>query len=270
MLFRVFILVGLIAHGGCGGCEGGGFSVDASEIDAVLQGTVTLAWSLTDLNGQPIQCDQVGASSVFLELRSHSTLSGAVASFSCQNNPSTSPPIAPGLYDVSFELHGINLTSVTAPGQAGVVIAPGQDTRLAPVTFAVDTMGGLALSLAAPPSTTNCKPPGMMGAGITGITITLVHTAGGCAPVTFVRTRGATMLGSYTVNCSSPQVASCIETDETLTVTDVPSGAYTIHVRGKVGAVDCWNNDDTLQVPPQGKVLSETLNLGFQTRTPGC
>lgn len=107
-----------------------------------------------------------------------------------------------------------------------------------------------------------------MGAGVTSMTITLVHTGGGCAPVTFLRSGGPTM-SSYVVNCSSPMIATCIEDTETLTVPSMPSGPYTIHIRGKIGAVDCWQNDDALQVPPQGQSLIETLNLA-KTAASGC
>jgi hypothetical protein len=259
-----------LAVGGCSGCDDGGFPTDALAPDATLRGTVSLAWSLTDLMGRPIACEDVDASFVFLELRSQSSLGGAVASFACGNSPSTSSAIDVGTYDVRFELHGQSLTSVSAPPQNGIVIAAGQDTRLVPVTFMVDTNGRLVLGLTAPPATSNCKSTSLMGAGITGTTITLVRAGGGCAPVTFIRTRGPTTLGSYQVNCSSPQVASCIENDETLTVSSMPSGPYTIHVRGKIGAVDCWANDDSLTVPAQGKARIETLNLAFQAGTPGC
>jgi hypothetical protein len=271
MLLRVVLGTGaaLIALGSGCDCNGGGFPIDAALPDALAKGTVSLAWALTDLAGQPISCEQIGANSVFLQLRSHSSLSGAVASFGCGNSPSTSPPIDADTYDVTFELHGTSLTSVSAPEQVGVVVSVDKDTRLAPITFAVDTSGKLALSLATPPHASNCKSSSMGGAGITGMTITLVHTGGGCAPVTFLRSRGTTNLGSYTVNCSSPQIAPCIETDETLSVPTLPSGAYTIHVRGKLGAVDCWANDDALQVPPQGKALMPTLNLAFLD-APGC
>lgn len=281
MLFRVVTkretadllgLAGLIAlaAGGCSGCDDGGFPIDAPMPDATLRGTVSLAWSLTDLMGHPISCDDVGAGFVFLELRSKSSLSGSVASFACGNSPSMSSPIDVGTYDVGFELHGSSLTSVSAPSQTGVVVSADQDTRLAPVTFLVDTNGQLVLGLTAPGRTSNCKPTSMMGAGITGTTITLLRGDGGCAPVTFIRTRGATTLGSYTVNCSSPQVASCIENDETLTVTSMLSGPYTIHVRGKILAADCWANDDSFTVPAQGKPRIDTLNLAFQSGTPGC
>lgn len=272
MLFRLFILAGLLGlagSSGCGGCSSGGFPTDAG-VDAAVPGTVTLAWSVTDLNGQPIPCDQVGAKTVALQLRNREKLSGVADSFSCQNSPSTSQPIEPGPYDISFELHGDQGTLATAPSQSAVMIGSGQDTPLPPIAFAVDARGGLVLSLAAPPSTSNCKPAGMMGAGMTGVTITLVHTGDGCAPVTFTRARGVTVLGSYLVNCSSPMVTSCIENDETLTVPSMQSGPYTIHIRGKKTTLDCWKNDDTLQVPPQGQVLRETLNLAFQNMTTGC
>lgn len=271
VLFTGVALIALAAGAGCGGCDDGGFPADARPIDApVARGTVSLAWSLTDIAGRPIVCDDVGANFVSVELRSVTSLSGSVASFACSNSPSTSSPIEVGTYEARFELHGQALTPVTAPSQSGVVISKDQNTQLAPVSFAVDNTGKLVLALVAPPLTSNCKPASMLGAGITGTTITLVRNGGGCAPVTFVRTRGSTMLGSYSVNCSSPQVAPCIENDETLTVSSMSSGGYTIHVRGKVGAVDCWANDDTLQVPAQGKARTETLNLAFQSATPGC
>jgi hypothetical protein len=272
MLFRAFIGASALALLGasCGGCDSGGFAADAPAIDAPAPGSVTLAWTLTDTGGLPIACEQVGGSFVLLELRNRTTSLGTVVSFACARGRETSPPIEPGVYDVLFELRGVDLAGVTAPEQKSVVVEPGRDTQLAPVAFAIDARGSLVLSLAAPPATSNCRPPGSMGAGITGITITLEQAGGGCAPVTFVRARGSTMLGTYTVNCSSPQVSACIETDETLTVTSLASGPYVIHVRGKIGAVDCWRNDNSLIVPPQGKRLTETLNLAFQSGTPGC
>jgi hypothetical protein len=258
----------VVSAGGCGGCDGGGFPVDTAMPDATQRGTISLAWSLTDLMGRPVLCGDIGATFVFLELRSKSSLSGTVASFSCGNSPSMSPPLEAGTYDILFELHGPSLTSVLAPSQNDVVIAPNQDTRLSPVTFAVDTSGQLVLGLTAPPRTSNCKATSLGGAGITGMTITLVRGDGGCAPVTFQRTRGATPLGTYTVNCSSPQVTPCIENDETLTVTSMPSGPYTIHVVGKIVAAPCWVNDDAFNVPAQGKARTDTLNLAFLGGTP--
>lgn len=272
MQFRVFILAGLIGlagSAGCGGCAPGGFPPEVQGPDAAVMGTVSLAWSLRDLSNQPVECAAVGANTVVLQLRNRAKLSGVAESLSCQNSPSTSQLLEPGLYDISFELHGQSGTLATAPDQGPVTVGAGQDTPLVPVTFTVDARGGLALGLAAPPSTTNCNTGGT-GAGITGVTITLSHIGGDCAPVTFVRSRGTTMLGSYVVNCSSPLSTTCIENDETLTVQSLASGPYTIHIRGKVNTADCWRNDDTLQVPPLGKVLTQTLNLAYQSSVPGC
>jgi hypothetical protein len=269
VLFRLFILAGLIGLAGGGGCGDGGFPRDAAKPDAAVMGTVSLAWSLRDLSDQPVQCDQVGASTVFLQLRNRATLSGVAASLSCKNSPSTSQLLEPGVYDVTFELHGLNMTLATASDQNAVVVDAGRDTLLAPVTFVIDATGGLELALAAPPSPSNCKDTGT-GAGITGVAIALEHAGGPCATVTFVRSRGAITLGSYVVNCGSPMVTTCIENDETLTVRSMESGPYTIHIRGKVGAADCWQNDDTLQVPPLGKMLSQTLNLAYQPDASGC
>jgi len=50
----------------------------------------------------------------------------------------------------------------------------------------------------------------------------------------------------------------------------VPSGGYQLHVRGQVAGAECWTNDDALAVPPLGRDLTRTLNLGFQAATPGC
>lgn len=265
MLLRGIHLAGLIAlacTAGCGGCSGSdGFHLDAAPPDAITLGRVSLAWSLTDLAGRPITCDQVGARTVSLLVRNQAGAGGVPASFSCTNSPSVTQVFPSGLYSIGFELNGDGGTLATAPGQNNVVISGGQITLLAPVVFTVDARGSLALSIATPPGPSNCKSP-PMGAGITSMTITLVNEGGSCAAVTLLRSRGTTPLGSYTVDCGSPQTATCIERDETLTTTaPLPSGPYTIHIRGKVGGTECWRNDDSLDVPPRAKVLTRTLNL---------
>jgi len=269
MSFRVFVvtgltcyaaLVGLASLAGCGGCGGDdGFPIDATTI--VVPGTATLAWTIIDPSGHPITCAQIGANAVVLQLTGRKT-PGVLASLACDRGSGKTQDLPPDTYDVSIELHGAKLTAVVVPDQLGVVVAPGRDTMLAAVTFKVDPNGGLALSLKAVPQvTTNCGDP-PTGAGITATTIALQHDVSGpCEPLTFTHTKGAMVLASYTVNCGSPMVVGCIETDETLAAASVPSGAYTIHVIGKINGADCWQNNDTLQVLPQGKVLTQTLNL---------
>jgi hypothetical protein len=255
-----FLLAGLIAFASCGACGGG-------SPPPMARGSISLAWSIADLNGQPTTCDRVGATTVVLRLRSR-TGAASVASFPCANSPSTAQIVA-GPYDITPELHASDGTVLaTAPDQTGVTVAPGQVATLTPVRFAASTNGGFVISLAAPPTTANCKSVAMGGAAITGTTITLERVAGGCAVVTFTRSRGTTQLGTYTVNCSSPQVAACIERDETLTTSLAP-GSYTIRARSKIGTLDCWRSDEALEVPLPGKRLTRTLNLAHQN-IPGC
>lgn len=254
------MVAALVAFASCGGCGDG-------SPPPMARGSVALAWSIADLNGQPTTCDRVGATTVVLRLRSRAG-AATVASFPCANSPGTAQIVA-GPYDITPELHASDGTVIArAPDQTGVTVPSGQVATLTPVRFAASTNGGLVISLAAPPTTANCKPPATSGAGITGTTITLVTARGSCAPVTFVRWRGTTQLGTYTVNCSSPSVAACIENNETLTAS-VMSGTYTIHVRGKIGVTDCWQDDAALEVPLPGKPLTRTMNLALRN-IPGC
>lgn len=260
MQFRGFIWAGLLVLASFAGCGGEGGFPDAGIVAPQL-GTVSLSWSIVDPEGRAVACDAVGASSVYVELRSRSHLGGATESFGCKNTPNQSRKLEAGVYNALIELHGAPLTNVTAPTQSNVTVVAGEDYALNPVTFVVDPTGTLVLRFQAPPNTVNCAG----GAGITGVTLSLTSAAGACAPVTFMRSRG----GTYTVNCSSPPVTTCIETDETLTAADILAGEYRVDVRGKVGAAECWLNSDGFRVPPQGKTLDNRLNLARQ-EIPGC
>ncbi len=263
---------------GCGGCGGegpngdGSFPNDVTPPASTGHGTLSLAWELRDLGGLPIQCGQVGAGTVALALRTRDQAQGTTDSFTCNASPATSKDLLPGIYDVSFELYadGNGQVLATAPDQNSVVIKEGMTTPLAPIEFDVDAQGDLVLTLTTPPTTSNCKSPLRMGAGISGIAITLVHENGGCAPVTFIHTKGGTTLTPYTVSCSSPPVVACIENDERLTTTGLASGPYTLHTRGKIGAIECWKSDDALQVPARGTTLAQTVDLTFQSADALC
>jgi len=234
-----------------------------------VNGSISLAWSLTDSTGRPATCAQVGARSVALRLRNRAGGDVVATAFPCEASPGTAQ-VATGVYDVAVELHSSDGTSLaTAPAQTGVSIVAGRVKTLTPVTFTVSTQGTMVLSLATS-ATTNCQPTSAGGAGVTATTLTLEANAGkgGCAAVRFVRARGTTVLGTYTVNCSSPQIARCIEKDETLTTSLAP-GTYLVHARGKIGAIDCWQRDDTLVVPPPGKPLIHTVGL-TRVNVSGC
>jgi len=261
MLFRGFIWAGLGVLASFAGCGGDGGFPDAG-IDATSRGTVSLSWSIVDPAGRAVACDAVGASSVYVELRSRTSIAGTTESFGCKTTPNQSREIEAGVYDVLIELHGAPLTGVAAPTQSSVTVVAGEVTQLDPITFVVDPTGTLVLRFLAPPNTVNCAG----GAGITGVILNLTNAAGACAPLTFMRSRG----GVYTVNCASPPVTTCIEADETLTAADIQAGEYRVDVRGKVGASECWLNRDGFRVPPQGKTLDYLINLARQEQIPGC
>jgi hypothetical protein len=73
--------------------------------------------------------------------------------------------------------------------------------------------------------------------------------------------------GTYTVDCGTPATIGCLYGDQVLSVSNVVSGSYRIHVRGAVGTTDCYVNDDTFAVPAQGMTLTRTLNLAKTTGT---
>jgi hypothetical protein len=232
------------------------------------RGSVLAAWSIT-VRSQPIACARVGAASVSLLLHNRASGADVTSTFACTDAQDTTAPVAAGAYDATLTLHTIDgAILATAPTQAGITVRAAQVVALAPVVFAVSNRGKLVLSLGARTASTNCLPPSQGGAGITGSVITLERAAGGCAPVTFVRSRGNTTLGTYTVVCSSPQVVSCIERDESLTVDGIDSGSYAIHVGGLIGPIRCWVGDDALSVPA-GASLVKAIDLAPQ-QAAGC
>ncbi len=225
-------------------------------------GSVALAWSIADTTSQRATCDQVGARSVALRLRPRAGGNAIATAMPCAPGSGTAP-VAPGIYDVAIELHAADGTRLAiAPEQTGISITAGRTTRLTPVRFAANMTFQLAASIATS-ATTNCQSTASGGAGITGATVTLERIdpgREGCAAVTLSRAQGATPRGTYTVDCSSPSVTSCIESDEKLT-TSVPPGTYAIHVRGKRGTLDCWRGDDTFTVPVSSYPTLHTVAL---------
>ena len=259
---RSLCVLGLFAA--CGG--GGGFP-DAKPIDTPPPtATFSLAWTVNDTSNMPVACDKIGAVSVTVLAHNRAFDGGTTEVFTCATGSGTSQALPPGTYDFDFQLTSIGATLTTAPGQHGVVLTSGQNTPLMPLTFSVDASGGLALTLATNRTGGNCAAM-PNGGGITGTTITLVHTSDlSCAPVTFMISGG----GTYTVDCNTPVDAGCIDQTQTLTVMGVPSDTYTIHVKGMVSGATCWTNNDSLQVPSQGMSVTKTLNLAYATGAPGC
>jgi hypothetical protein len=258
-----------LASFACG--DGGGFPDAPGPDSPPPTGTFSLAWTVTDEGGGPVTCDQIGAQTVTAVLRNPAVQGGSTEVFSCSTGSGTSPGILPGNYQIDFELNGSSSTPVikTAPRQ-DIEIKSNENTPLMPISFAVNATGGLALSLNALGVTAgNCETTANMGAGITQFTVTLEKTSDlSCAAVTFDISAGAMgTAGTYMVNCGTPVAVGCLHADQVLSVANVASGSYRVHVRGAVGTTDCYVNNDTFSVPALGMTLTRTLNLGKQTGT---
>jgi hypothetical protein len=263
------LVLGLLL-GACG--SGGGFP-DANIIDSPPEtGAFSLAWTVTDANQQPISCDRIGAVALTVTYHNRAYSGAQTEVFTCATGSGMGTGLVVGSYDFDYELDATTGPLATVMGPRQVTISSGQTAALPRVSFAVQAVGALDLTLQTGKSGGNCGALATMGAGITSTTITLVHsTTTACEPITLAISAGATKpAGSYVIDCTTPVVGPCIEHDQHLTAPSVPSDGYTIHVRGNIGATPCWSNNDTLQVPALGKTLMRGLNLVLATGTTGC
>lgn len=255
-LTALFALAGSPACGNCGP-------------DNAQRGSTSITWSINILHDLTATCAQAGATSVSLLLHDHASGADTHATFACTDSAGTTSAVRAGAYDATLSLHAADgATLATAPTQSGIAITAGQVTKLAPVDFTISGRGPLSFSLATLATSSNCMARDRGGAGITGTTITIERASGGCAALTFVRSRGTTPVGTYTINCSSPQVASCIERDETLTFENFGSGPYVIRVTGLAGTIRCWAGDDVF-VMPSGATFVKPIQLAPQPAA-GC
>lgn len=260
MMPRRLLACSLLAA--CG--DAGGFP-DAPLADTPPTGTFSLTWSVVDHESQPIACERIAAQSMTVLAHNKGFDGGSTQIFTCASGMGQSQAVFAGLYDLDFELSGTFGLLASGTKQTSVQVPAGTNTPLQPVTFQVKALGGMALKLSAGGSG-NCAG----GAGIEQTSISFVRNSdSACQPVTFTISDGAMQSGgTYTATCPTPTVIDkCIDADQVLTATDVPSDAYTIRVRGKIGGTDCWVNNDFLQVPPLDQTLTRTLNLA---QTPGC
>lgn len=232
-------------------------------------GTFSVAWSVVDQDNQPISCERVSGQVMTVLAHNLAYVGGETQPFSCSTGMGTSQGVVPGTYELDFELTGADGVLATGAKQVPVEIRVNETTELAPVTFQVEAVGGLALKLATSKAGGNCGAA-PNGAGIDEVSITLTHNSDGtCQPITLDISDGAMQPGgTYTINCASPVGRPCIETDQVITAIGVPSDSYTIRIRGRrADDVVCWSNMDSIQVPPLNKTLLRTLNLAQQ---PGC
>ena len=229
--------------------------------DQIARGSASISWSITDRLEFIATCARVGATSVSLALQRRGGTEETRFDFPCLDSQATTPPVTAGPYDATLTLRAADGSAIAVgPTQANVTIGADQVTTLAPVVFAAVAGGKLIVSLSTVTTTGNCTSKAQGGAGTTAHTITLVNAGGGCAAVTFTRLRGTTPLGEYQVNCSSPQIATCIERDETLVADGLRSGPYVITVFALVGASRCSSEVEVLSIPA-GATLVKPIQL---------
>lgn len=241
--------------------------IDAS----TASGTFSLAWAVTNTGGATISCDSIGASTVQVAVHNINVLGGTNQVFSCSALKGKSPALPVGTYEMQFQLVGLIGQLATAPEQRNIEIEQNTDTPITPLTFAVDATGNLKLTISSGKGAGNCAAaPGGAGLTATSIQVTDAST-NACVPMAFTIGAGATQPATtYNATCPAATPGPCIDSDQQVTATGIASGNYTIHVAGAVNAATCYLNNDSLPVPPLGHDLTRTLNLAFQTGTPGC
>lgn len=260
-MVRQLLALALLAS--CG--DAGGFP-DAAIPDTPATGTFSLSWLVVDQNNAPLDCDRIAAQSMTVLTHHKDFEGGSTQPFTCKGGTGMSQPVFGGLYDLNFELSGTFGLLARGATQFNVDIPAGTNTVIQPITFQVEALGSVALNIASGLVGGNCGAASAGGAGIDGVSITLNRNSDvACAPLTLTIAQGATRPGgTYTIDCTTPVVAPCIEADQTITATGVASDAYTIHIKGKVGTKDCFINNDSIQVPPLQKTLTRQLNLAPQ------
>jgi hypothetical protein len=249
----LFVLAAVPACGSCGS-------------DMAARGSASISWSIAQL-GRPATCAEVGAASVSVVLHPRAG-ADVTAAFACTDSRVATPPVPASAYEVTLALRAADGAAIATTPAKNVTINADKVAELSPVVFDTSDRGRLVLSLVTLSTTSNCKPREDGGAAITGFAMVFEHAASGCAPVTFTRARGTTTLGTYTVSCTSPMVASCIERDETLTVDDLPSGPYGIGAFALRGPSACWTGTDALLIPA-GASLTKPIQLA-NAFVPGC
>jgi hypothetical protein len=249
VLYSLLAVLAFVSAAACNRCDR----------DPGASSSVSIAWSITDLAGVST-CVRAGAASVSLTLHNRRSGDDARFTFPCTDSQVTLSPVAAGPYDATLSLLAADgATLAVGPTQDDIRIGVGGTVALAPVEFVIEG-GRLVLSVETLATRANCASREQGGAGTGANTITMQFAGGGCAAARFTRMRGTTKLGEYQVNCSSPQIATCIERDEVLVANGLRSGPYVIRVDSLIGPARCSNETDILTVPA-GATIVKTIQL---------
>lgn len=239
-------------------CRSGEATPDASFVDAPpSQGTLSLSWRLTDGTGD-ITCADVAGLSVRMLVTPAIGGFADIDIFGCTAGSVTSRGFDATTYDVRLELSAAAGLLATPVVINDVVVEPGRDTNLGEFVFEVPAIGNLQFTIDSDSLGLNCDPaPG--GGGISSVVFELRDAANQCTG-TFDIAAGATQpAGTYASDCSTAY--GCIENDQPITVSNIPSGSYRLIIRADKGGLPCYERTSQFEVP--GNNLTEDLMTQF-------
>jgi hypothetical protein len=265
------ILMAIIGAAACGGGEG---SPDAT-VDAFIPqpGRVHATWTIRDING-PTTCEAVGATTVVLRL---ATPGGdeEYDVFPCTDGQGLSSFHDPQVYFGNLLLVDMFGGLYAGSLESNVIVpADGSTVEMAPVEFMVQPPGGFELTLDAGAPGGNCAWPAGAGAAISGVTFNLLNVDAQCVTRDMQVAAGPTSLtpaGSYSTACLLDEAtAPCIESDQVVSLGNLPPGTYNFLAVGWIGTTDCFEARAHIDIGVGETVSVGALSWMRDTTNPGC
>jgi hypothetical protein len=252
------------------GCGGGSDNPDAGPIDAaVTRGTMSLAWSLTDLDDNPITCEDVGALSISVTVTPPG-FGGVVEPFSCAGGMGTTSDLRATTYNVVVipsSVLGALSESILIDS---VEVVAGQNVDLGTLVFEIDPVGSFNFKVDTGATAGNCDDEGAGGGALTALEFRLVDDQDICVPTTFIiGDTSATPPVTYEADCQGATIG-CFEKDVVFSVLDTRSGPHTLEITGTKNGLDCYARSSIISIPGNslGRMLgNQILSLAS---TPEC
>ena len=241
------VLVILVALAGLSGCESCG-AEDPVDARGPATYTVSASWRVTDLGDAEIPCDRVDGQFVTVTFFQFATGQSFTDAFDCFRKTG-SRSLEEGEYQIGFELTDRLGTLVTLPPRRYRIAG---DTALDEVKLQLDPFGDLVMTLE-----TTLPMSCAGGSPITDMTLEMYRSDGSCQTSTLAIEPAAT----YTIDCTAPMTAGCIEKDRRVTAAHFPADEYRIRVVALQGAMPCWLHDQRHRIRAAGLRRTVTLPL---------
>ena len=245
---------------GAAGCGEDDPVVDAGPLfDAPPEvGTLSLSWAIED-SGNPLLCDQVGGLSVRVTATPQDGGFATPEAFGCDALSGTSSPIDSGIYNVEIVLVASGGQALSPPETIlSVEIVTGQNSDLGSFVFPVVPRGSVLFVIDAQAVAGNCDTEANGGAEISEVLIEVLDAQGACVPATIAIAAGANLPeGTYSSDCAGARYA-CIDTDQQISIADVPSGTASLNIVGYRGVDACYSRMPQFSVAGNG-LLTELL-----------